>query len=171
YDLGRPTRFLNMLRVVRPTSPMSVGSWVLAGSGACNLAALTLWNRGGRLGRLGEVADWGAAALGLPLAGYTAVLLSNSAVPLWQAVRRSLPLLFVASAATSAAAALGGLPFRLRAEERRVVRWFGAAAQVAGLCAMIAVERDAARVPAVARPLRRGKGGALWRAAQFLGGA
>ncbi|WNZ65785.1 polysulfide reductase NrfD [Myxococcus sp. MxC21-1] len=34
YDLGRPARFLNMLRVFRPTSPMSIGSWVLAGSGA-----------------------------------------------------------------------------------------------------------------------------------------
>src|SRR5262249_3084194 len=30
YDLGRPERFLNMLRVFRPTSPMSVGSWLLA---------------------------------------------------------------------------------------------------------------------------------------------
>src|SRR5262249_48626942 len=29
YDLGRPERFMNMLRVFRPTSPMNVGSWLL----------------------------------------------------------------------------------------------------------------------------------------------
>ena len=28
-DLGRPSRFFNMLRVFRPTSPMSMGSWLL----------------------------------------------------------------------------------------------------------------------------------------------
>src|SRR5206468_7538358 len=37
-DLGRPERFLNMLRVFKVTSPMSVGSWVLAGSGAATTA-------------------------------------------------------------------------------------------------------------------------------------
>ncbi|MEJ7799097.1 MAG: NrfD/PsrC family molybdoenzyme membrane anchor subunit, partial [Ilumatobacter sp.] len=29
-DLGRPARFYNMLRVFKPTSPMSVGSWLLS---------------------------------------------------------------------------------------------------------------------------------------------
>ncbi|MFZ5871364.1 MAG: NrfD/PsrC family molybdoenzyme membrane anchor subunit, partial [Actinomycetota bacterium] len=33
HDLGRPERFVNMLRVLRPTSPMSVGSWFLAAFG------------------------------------------------------------------------------------------------------------------------------------------
>src|SRR5919199_1448328 len=32
-DLGKPERFYNMLRVVKPTSPMSVGTWVLFASG------------------------------------------------------------------------------------------------------------------------------------------
>ena len=30
HDLGRPARFLNMLRVFKPTSPMSVGVWILS---------------------------------------------------------------------------------------------------------------------------------------------
>ena len=30
HDLGRPARFLNMLRTFKPTSPMSVGSWLLS---------------------------------------------------------------------------------------------------------------------------------------------
>ena len=29
HDLGRPARFVNMLRVAKPTSPMSVGTWIL----------------------------------------------------------------------------------------------------------------------------------------------
>src|SRR5262245_12401958 len=46
YDLGRPERFVNMLRVFRPTSPMSVGSWLLAATGSlAGLAAV----RGNRL--------------------------------------------------------------------------------------------------------------------------
>ncbi|MFF3444346.1 NrfD/PsrC family molybdoenzyme membrane anchor subunit [Streptosporangium sp. NPDC002721] len=39
-ELGRPERFLNMLRVFKPTSPMSVGSWLLAAhSGLTALSA------------------------------------------------------------------------------------------------------------------------------------
>ncbi|MCW2715459.1 MAG: nrfD, partial [Frankiales bacterium] len=33
HDLGRPARFLNMLRVVKVTSPMSVGTWLLTAYG------------------------------------------------------------------------------------------------------------------------------------------
>jgi hypothetical protein len=32
-DLGRPERFHHMLRVAKPTSPMSVGTWILAAYG------------------------------------------------------------------------------------------------------------------------------------------
>ena len=35
-DLGRPERFLNMLRVFKPTSPMSVGSWLLSAFGGAS---------------------------------------------------------------------------------------------------------------------------------------
>ncbi|HYO73628.1 MAG TPA: NrfD/PsrC family molybdoenzyme membrane anchor subunit, partial [Archangium sp.] len=81
HDLGRPERFLNMLRVFRPTSPMSVGSWVLVGSGAMNSAAVLFAGRRGWMGRVGDGAAVAAGLLGLPLAGYTAVLLANTAVP------------------------------------------------------------------------------------------
>ena len=41
HDLGRPSRFINMLRTVKLTSPMSVGSWLLSLYGApAGLAAL-----------------------------------------------------------------------------------------------------------------------------------
>src|SRR5579883_665511 len=93
HDLGRKERFLFMLRVIRPTSPMSLGSWVLAaatplsaGSALLTFARNPFWSRVGAWGGIG------AGILGLPLATYTAVLISNTAVPVWQQGRRILPL-------------------------------------------------------------------------------
>ncbi|HEX4258855.1 MAG TPA: NrfD/PsrC family molybdoenzyme membrane anchor subunit, partial [Streptosporangiaceae bacterium] len=63
HDLGRPERFLNMLRVFKVTSPMSVGSWLLSAyvpaAGVSLASALT-----GRLPWLGAAATAGAAAAG-----------------------------------------------------------------------------------------------------------
>ena len=103
-DLGRPARFLNMLRMFKVTSPMSVGSWVLAGSGATTAAA-ALNSFTGRLPRLARIAKPLAALLGLPLSTYTGALIAQTAVPVWREARRELPALFAAGAATSAGAA------------------------------------------------------------------
>ena len=79
---GRPERFLNMLRVFKPTSPLSVGSFILAPF--CALSAAAAGSEvTGRLPRLGRLAGLGAAALGPPLATYTAALVANTAVPAW----------------------------------------------------------------------------------------
>lgn len=103
-DLGRPARFLNMLRMFKITSPMSVGSWILAGSGATtSLAALNAWT--GLLPRPAKVARPAAALLGLPLSTYTAALLANTAVPVWHEARRTLPFVFGSGASLSAGAA------------------------------------------------------------------
>ena len=103
-DLGRPLRFLNMLRMFKVTSPMSVGSWVLIGSGASTtvaaVAPLT-----GRLHPASRVAQPIAALLGLPLSTYTAALVANTAVPVWHEARGVLPALFGSGAALSAGAA------------------------------------------------------------------
>ena len=103
-DLGRPKRFLNMLRVFKPTSAMSVGSWILAAycgvaSGAAVLPLL------GPLRRLTPVAEAVAAAFGVPMATYTAVLVADTSLPVWHEARHQLPFLFGASAAASAGAA------------------------------------------------------------------
>jgi formate-dependent nitrite reductase membrane component NrfD len=163
YDLGRPERFLNMLRVFRPTSPMSVGSWILAGSAPLAVVATMTADSGGAARKLGDAAGLGLGALGLPLAGYTAVLITNSAVPVWQETRRTLPLLFLASAASSATAALQLTT--LTEDEHRVVDRFAAVADVAELAATVAVEHEAARIHRVARPLKEGLAGALWKTA------
>ncbi|MDT0268005.1 NrfD/PsrC family molybdoenzyme membrane anchor subunit [Streptomyces sp. DSM 44915] len=101
HDLGRPDRFLNMLRVAKPTSPMSVGSWLLAGYGpAAGLAAASAVT--GRLPRLGTAATLAAAGIGPAVAAYTGVLLADTAIPAWHEGHRELPYLFTASAAGAA---------------------------------------------------------------------
>jgi len=103
-DLGRPERFLNMLRMFKVTSPMSVGSWILSASGATTaLAALNAWT--GALPRLSRPAAPAAALLGLPLSTYTGALIANTAVPAWHESRRLLPFVFGSGAALSAGAA------------------------------------------------------------------
>jgi formate-dependent nitrite reductase membrane component NrfD len=102
HDLGRPERFLNMLRVFKPTSPLSVGSWLLSTyapmSTAASFSAVT-----GRLPGLGALGTAGAAVLGPGVATYTAAVLSNTAVPAWHDGYRYMPFLFASSAASAAA--------------------------------------------------------------------
>ena len=159
-DLGRRGRFLNMLRVFRPTSPMSVGSWILALCGAATTGAQLP-------GALGDACGLAAGALGVPLAGYTAVLLAGTAVPLWQSSRRTLPFLFVSGAIGSASSALDLLDLEPR--EAIAVHRFGLAGKLAELLATFAVEHEAAAdAERVARPLHTGASGALWTAAKVL---
>jgi hypothetical protein len=96
-DLGKPTRFLNMLRVFKVTSPMSVGSWLLTAEAMLTTAAVTGFGP--------RVAKPAAALLGLPVSTYTAALVANTAVPVWHEARFGLPFLFAAGAAASAGAA------------------------------------------------------------------
>jgi formate-dependent nitrite reductase membrane component NrfD len=103
-DLGRPERFLNMLRMFKVTSPMSVGSWILFVSGGASNTAAVLE----LLGVLKPV-KWAAELVsflaGPPLATYTGALVANTAIPVWSEARDELPWLFGASAAASAGAA------------------------------------------------------------------
>jgi formate-dependent nitrite reductase membrane component NrfD len=103
-DLGRPERFLNMLRVFKVTSPMSVGSWVLLVSGgASNTAAVLEYL--GKLKRVKVAAEAVSFLAGPPLSTYTGTLLADTAIPVWHEARRELPWLFGASASATAGAA------------------------------------------------------------------
>lgn len=114
-DLGRPDRFYNMLRTIKLTSPMSLGSWILtAFGGAIGVAAGAEVDRltGTRLplGPLRSVlhhaegpAGAVAALFAGPLAAYTAVLLGDTATPTWNAAHADLPFVFVSSASLAAA--------------------------------------------------------------------
>jgi hypothetical protein len=167
YDLGQPSRFLNMLRVFRPSSPMSMGSWLLASVGATSaLAALLAQARPRASRKVGDAFGLVAASLDLPFAAYTSVLLANTAVPVWQASGRSLPFLFMASSASSLTSVLELMDLAPR--EERIVRRFGPGARAAEHLAARAVEHDAGRIPEVGRPLREGTSGALWRAGKWM---
>src|SRR5205085_2893623 len=166
YDLGRPARFMNMLRVFRPTSPMNLGSWVLAASSGLAGASAVLGE--GSLGTVGDVAALGAGALGIPLAGYTSVLLSNTAVPVWLQIRRSLPALFYSSAASTAASVLETM--RLSEREHAIVERFGLLGKVAELVSSVAVERQASEIETVGKALTEGLAGSLMLAGRALTG-
>ncbi len=102
-ELGRPERFLHMLRVAKPTSPMSMGSWILVAHSAMTSAAAAS-NVTGLLPPLGTAAAAVSAVTGPLLAAYPGVLLANTAVPAWHTSYRELPLMFAGGALTSAAA-------------------------------------------------------------------
>ena len=122
-DLGRPERFLNMLRVFKPTSPMSVGSWLLARRGGPATALAAAWKLLGLLERASRAARLAAGLTGPPMATYTAVLLANTAVPVWHEARRELPFVFAGSAAASAGAAVAALtPVADAGPARRLTR-------------------------------------------------
>jgi formate-dependent nitrite reductase membrane component NrfD len=103
-DLGRPERFHHMLRVVKVTSPMNVGSWVLLVSGGASNTAAVLellgWLKPVKL-----LAEGVSTLAGPLLATYTGLLVADTAVPVWHEGRRELPWIFAASAAASAGAA------------------------------------------------------------------
>lgn len=164
HDLGRPARFLNMLRVFKPRSPMSVGSWLLSAYGTASAgaagSALT-----GVFPRTGRAATLGAALLGPAVAAYTAVLLSDTAVPAWHEAYRELPFLFTGSAAASAAglALVTGRPADTAPARRAAVL-----AAATELGAETVLRR---RLGKLGEPYHEGKAGRLMRAAGILTGA
>jgi formate-dependent nitrite reductase membrane component NrfD len=167
HDLGRPARFTNMLRVFKPTSPMSVGSWLLAAygplAGAAALSSVT-----GVLPALGDAAGLSAGLLGPAVATYTGPLLADTAVPVWHDAHRELPFLFAASAACSAAGV--GLMFApaSQAGPARRLALVAAAGETVSTRLMHARLGDD-----VSEPLRSGRAGRLLKVASALtvGGA
>jgi formate-dependent nitrite reductase membrane component NrfD len=156
-DLGRPSRFANMLRVFRPTSPMSVGSWLLALFGPAAGAAAVLPDA------LADPAGAVAGLAGLPIAGYTGVLVAGTTVPAWQEAGQSMPVLFTASGVAGAASILAFACHDDR--EAAVLRRYGIFGKVGELAASFALEREVGSVEAVARPYKEGRSATLWRAA------
>ena len=186
HDLGVPLRFVNMLRVFKWTSPMNVGSWILAPFGtlagiamATELPALVLpvvsRVAGRRVARtvehllpgVGSAAGVGSALLGPALTTYTAVLLADTAVPAWHEAYPELPFVFAASGMASAGGAgMVGAPVAEAGPARRL----GAVGAGAELALMARMER---RVGMVGEVYSQGRSGTLLtlsRVALGLGG-
>ncbi|NYD99695.1 formate-dependent nitrite reductase membrane component NrfD [Kineosphaera limosa] len=171
-DLGKPSRFLNMMRTVKLTSPMSVGSWILAGFGTfTGIAAFSevmhevlppdvpgrqLWPIGDRLTSIG------AAMFAPPLAAYTAVLLADTATPTWHAAYRELPFVFVGSALASAG---GAAMITTHPDQTAPARTAAVVGSVLELSAHQIMER---RMGMLAEPLHEGRPGKLLTAAKAL---
>jgi DMSO reductase anchor subunit len=159
HDLGRPERFLHMLRVFKPTSALSMGSYILspfsAAAGATAAVELLGWFP--RLKRFGGVVS---ALFGAPMATYTAVLLANTSVPSWHEPHLELPFVF----GGSALAAGGGLTMVFtpvaEAGPSRKTAVAGAAVELA---AMHRVENGHG---IVSEPFHEGRAGTLLRAAK-----
>jgi hypothetical protein len=155
-DLGRPSRFLNMLRVFKPQSPMSVGAWLLAGFGGASTAAIVLPRR------FADAAAVASATLGLGMATYTGVLLGATSIPVWSKHVALLPMHFAASAAGSAVS---------------ILEWRGHrhdALNAIGLTAAFFETITGARIEMTddieSRPLRQGRTGTITRIGGVLSG-
>ena len=174
HDLGRPARFHHMLRVAKPTSPMSVGTWILTVYGPFAGLAATAELRGllppalrdGLVGRLLELAarpaGLTAAVLAPTVASYTAVLLSDTATPTWHAAHQHLPFVFVGSA-SAASGGLGmlGAPVSEAGPARRLA--------VGGALLELAVEHRMEQAMGItAEPLHEGGAGRLMRLSKVL---
>lgn len=162
HDLGRPARFVNMLRVCKPTSPMSIGSWLLAGYVPAAVAAAGS-DLTGLVPRTGRAATGAAAVLGPAVATYTGALVADTAVPAWHDGHRHLPLVFGTSG-MAAAAGLGlvAAPYGQTAPVRRL-------AVVAGALEVALSHRMTAQMhPAVRAAHHQGRAGRLLRAADAL---
>ena len=162
-DLGRPDRFHHMLRVAKPTSPMSMGTWILSGFGAAAGAAAASevlpwrWVSG-----VGRIAGYAAGAIAPALASYTAVLLADTAVPSWHAAYPELPFVFTGSAlASGAGVGLIAAPVEETGPARRMAV-VGSALELGG---MRVIEQ---RLGLLGEPYRNGRAGRLLRAAQAL---
>lgn len=149
-DLGRPERFINMMRVVKVSSPMSLGTWILSGFGVG--AGITSVIEVDRLTReklipLGPFrkllhalelpAALESALFATPLAAYTAVLLGDTAVPTWNAAgRNGLPYVFVSSASLAAGGAAMALSPVREAEPARLLALMGSAGDMYAMSQM-----------------------------------
>jgi hypothetical protein len=173
-DLGRPERFHHMLRVAKPTSPMSMGTWILSAyGGAAGVAAVSelapVLPRRGLLGLVrkvlpfsGRAAGLAAAATAPALATYTAVLLADTAVPSWHEAYPELPFVFAGSAlASGAGAGLIAAPLSESGPARRLAV-AGAALELA------ATHRVEHGMGLVSEPYREGKAAPLLKAARTL---
>ncbi len=168
-DLGRPARFLAMLRMFKPQSPMSMGAWVLSAFGSFSGAAAAAQFASDQYGLgafqiIGNVAEGFAALFGLPLATYTGVLLGVSVIPVWNHNVKSLPIHFGMSGLNSAVSTLELLGNDTSPALNRLGILSSALETYEGY--HLEMRRD----PIVNEPLKHGKSGWVTRIGGILSG-
>jgi formate-dependent nitrite reductase membrane component NrfD len=168
-DLGRPERFLAMLRVFKPQSVMSVGVWTLLGFSTAAAATAFAQFLGDRYGsswpvRVMENAGQAASlAFGLPFSNYTGVLIGATAIPVWNRNAGRLPLHFGAS---GLGAAVGILEL-MGSRKSHALQALALGASLFETYEGLSIER---RTGADLDPLKRGTSGLLTRTGGVLSG-
>ncbi len=167
-DLGRPSRFLNMLRVFKPQSPMSMGAWVLSGFGTFSGAAATAQVLADRFGWgafqiLGNIAEGFSALFGLPLSSYTGVLIGATVIPVWNHNVKTLPLHFAMSGLNAGTSIL-----ELLGNDAPALNRLGIAASA--LETYEGYHLEVKRDPVVNAPLKHGTSGWITRLGGVLSG-
>jgi len=165
-DLGRPERFLNMLRVFKVQSPMSVGAWTLTAFGTFASAALFADEMRKRtrfpVQLIGDASAILSAATGLVMATYTGVLIGATAIPVWSKHVSVLPLHFGTSALSSAVSML-----ELAGHNEQALNILGLAAAALETYLGYRIESDRSEA---SDPLRRGPTGITTRIGGFFSG-
>lgn len=158
------SRWFNMLRIVRPTSPMSLGSWLLTIFGG--LSAVTalgdlLGRRWPRAHAVADAAQLPAAVAGAGMGVYTAGLLASTSTPLWAGAPGPLAAQFGSASVAGAASALALL--QRASGEVGSARRLETLALLAGAAEMVAANTSERRLSAkgLDGPLREGTTGAL----------
>jgi hypothetical protein len=168
-DLGRPMRFVYMLRVFKYQSPMSVGSWILSAFSAFAVPGLVLVElyfhniTSGVVHSLMVIAIVGSALFGIFLATYTGALIAATAIPAWNTHRALLPFHFGLSGLGSAVA----LPLVVGFNNSALVAIFFFAA---GAETLVQIYLTFRRHGAVDAALHHGKSGWLMLAGETLSG-
>ena len=168
-DLGRPGRFLNMLRVFKPQSTMSMGSWILSGfsvfafSSSAADAMEHLWGANLLIRVLRGTGRVGSVIFGMPFHNYTGVLLATTAIPAWNARADSLPGHFGMSGLQSGA----GILELMGHEDSRALNLLGLLSASMETWEKIDISASQSRA---LLPLKQGRSGVLISAGAWLSG-
>ncbi len=183
-DLGRPERFHHMLRVVKVSSPLNLGTWILSGFGllsgvlAAHQAAQDSFivPRQSWVGRLLLSIPTGPftflhGIFGMALGGYTGTLLAVTTVPLWASAGVLLGPLFLSASATSGAAALVLMGLLTGDQGRRARQQIQVVANIASAMQFgLAAAHDTFMPERISKPLHTGRWGLLFRGGAVGGG-
>lgn len=174
-DLGRPERALNMFRVLKLRSPMSLGSWALLVLGMTASLSAGLQAISDVVGR--EVAPGVRRAVGIAgvpfsifISGYTGILLAATNVPLWARNYLLIGPTFVASAFSGSFAALSIILGLGGGEREGTARSLARAEAVCLSTELVALTAGLVHLGNLGKPLTTGRYGRLFWPGTYIGG-